>query len=62
MKNDIFAVWDADGNGAISLSEANEWAAAEFIHSDADADGTVVARDLAIGSSTFAAMLSAVRL
>lgn len=61
VKRDIFAGWDADGDGAVSLSEANAWAAAEFINADADADGAVVARDLATGSASFAAMLSAVR-
>lgn len=62
VKADVFAVWDADGDGAISVSEARAQAAAEFSNSDADADGAAVARDLATGSPTFAAMLTAVRL
>ncbi|WP_034884043.1 hypothetical protein M728_005665 (plasmid) [Ensifer sp. WSM1721] len=62
VKADVFAAWDADGDGAISFAEANEQAATEFINSDADGNSEVVARDLATGSTTFAALLTAVRL
>lgn len=62
VKADIFAAWDADGDGAIGFPEIREQAAAEFVNSDADGDGVVVARDLATGSAAFAAMLTAVRL
>lgn len=61
VKADVFAAWDADGDGVVTVPEIRELAASEFANSDADADGAVVARDLAAGSATFAAMLTAVR-
>lgn len=59
-KLDVFAVWDGDGDGVISSAEAREQALWEFTNADADGDGQVNARDLAIGSPTFATLLSVV--
>lgn len=60
VKSDLFAYWDADGNGKITPEEIEAAAKAEFANSDTDQDGFVSGRDLAFGSPSFNAAIFAV--
>lgn len=59
IKARLFAVWDADGDGANAPAEAHDQAGLEFAQADADRDGRVGAPDLARGSETLGTLMAA---